>query len=1564
MLRKKIAIPLVMAMLFVVISTGVQPSIFPVPVRAAQIPPPIYLPWAGTAHVSQGPCPNLDDPSRSHCFYPTDDQAYDFTHLPGGLVRAAAAGTIVRVVNEYDPAPSDVNPCVGDYVNHANFIIEQLDGSGTLLVYQHEARDTGPGTNDSTNAFVYEGLHVSAGWPIGHVGNTGCALGSNNTNVGGEHLHFAVVSSATALYGGQSKAFTFSDVGLPVAGQDYTSGNLPRPLPGGWWIGPTPSDYTPINQGNSFTVNFTVNDNNNNGINHVDITTWSSSDKQWHVVYPLFRTVTTIDSGLENISTQLAMPNAYFEVSVNVYSNDGAFQLAPSGIRHYCAGITNACNASVFPSDGTAGGLGGGSGSGSGGGDSTSTLLPSGGGVTYTSIFPSNTLISPGATLHPDVKVSITGFSLDCSSDFLRYMDGWTSGWGGRNLACINQGGGNYEFPSSDTVTAASSPGTYVSHWQLWHTGAAVGPVIALSYAIQQAVCTTAPTTTSSVTGAAPGKHGWWLSTVFVTLTAASACGTPGLQTHYSINGGSWNIYTAPIPFNQEGEYTLSYYTDGIGPAESTHTIAIDIDWSPPVTTATATGARDTNGIFRGDITAGLQATDNLSGVDYEEYSTDGGQTWTDVTGSNNTFAISGEGVYRFLYRSVDIAGNVESPHDSGPIIINKYTVFSNGPGQSLSITGVTGSTLSGDMHSNGAANISNDTHSTLGSTLTTVEGGNTLSGNTGVTLPPITTGVAPVTMLAYPLSLYQQIATVVFPSDLYIDSVNTPINGIVVSTGSIYISAVHLSGSATFVAQNDINDTSTDSTFKTDDPYNGVLDIAGRNININSTGSRALGLYYAPNGTVYLVSTGLNMQGSVVGNQVVLDGTTGLTLNYNPAFSNATYQLPLSAMGAVAPIGPPPPLPSVPSAEGADQTAADPTTTIFFWSSSANAFGYQIQVSTTSSFNPGTIVSDTSHLATDSTTQLTPGTAFYWRVRAINQAGYSGWSTTATYTTPGSSAPATPTASATVTHTPSTSTRTMTVLPTTTTTATIPPTTTSTKTATRTATVVSSTPTKSPSKSPTPTVTASPTSTTTSNGSTTISSFEDGTTDGWSASGTPLTSVSNSTAQAFNGTNSLAVTAANFPTTNYPWIQLPHPSVSPGQPVTAHVWIPSGSSFWAQMFVSDANYVWWMQGYTALTPGIWNTITYTIPAGVAGPVYALGIQFENTGSSAFTGALYVDAVQTSTTISGTPTVIPTKTSTPTSAPITTATKVNTATPIVTATPQVTIVTAAVAPTSVKAGGTVTLNTSLISDVAFSGIVDLEIIDSAGNKVAQPFLGPLPINAGGPQSFQSQWSVPTNTTPGTYTLTVGVFGASWGNSYTYRSGMATIVVGAAATQTSTPIAGSTSSPTVTPSVTPTVRLTVTETPTTGGAATIASFEDDTVGGWQVPNLPLSGVSNSTAQVYDGTHSLAVTASNFTTASYPWVQLLHPQVSPGQTITAHVWIPSGSGFWAQLFVSDANYTWWTQGFTPLTSGVWNTLTYTVPSWAVTPTYALGIQFLNAGSTAFTGTFYVDAVAAHS
>ncbi|NJC16218.1 PKD repeat protein/glucose/arabinose dehydrogenase/type 1 glutamine amidotransferase [Micromonospora profundi] len=172
-----------------------------------------------------------------------------------------------------------------------------------------------------------------------------------------------------------------------------------------------------------------------------------------------------------------------------------------------------------------------------------------------------------------------------------------------------------------------------------------------------RAVDETAPVTTAAVSGTP--TEGWYTGPVTVTLTAADEAGGSGLAgTSYQLDGATaWTPYTEPVTVSGDGEHELRFRsTDQAGNVESTKTVAVKIDATAPVTSATFAPAND-EGWHNGTIPVVLTSTDAGSGVKSVEWSLDGG-AWTPYS---EPIEVTGDGQHELLFRSTDKAGNAET---------------------------------------------------------------------------------------------------------------------------------------------------------------------------------------------------------------------------------------------------------------------------------------------------------------------------------------------------------------------------------------------------------------------------------------------------------------------------------------------------------------------------------------------------------------------------------------------------------------------------------------------------------------------------------------------------------------------------------------------------------------------------------------------------------------------------------------------------------------------------------------------------------------------------------------
>ncbi len=289
--------------------------------------PTLRLPWLNGTHQIGGFSYGCGDHDSTF-----DQDALDFDLGYGTPVTAVFAGTVTTDPNQ-----------AGGYGN----TLWVTNGS-YRAVYAH-----------LSGFAVSNGVSVSQGQVVGYSGSAGS----------GPHLHFSLRNGGSGAYDGTAvvpepmSGYTgfghygltydlyqhYSDSYGPVCGFNKSGEPNYNPEPGGWWIGPTPSDFTTISSGSQVQVNFRMNDNNNGGLNHGDITYWDSSSNRWQVASGV--KTTFYSDGTADVYVVLTMPNAFFEVSVNVYANDNSYQLAPSGIRHYCT--QTSCLASNFPSGGS-----------------------------------------------------------------------------------------------------------------------------------------------------------------------------------------------------------------------------------------------------------------------------------------------------------------------------------------------------------------------------------------------------------------------------------------------------------------------------------------------------------------------------------------------------------------------------------------------------------------------------------------------------------------------------------------------------------------------------------------------------------------------------------------------------------------------------------------------------------------------------------------------------------------------------------------------------------------------------------------------------------------------------------------------------------------------------------------------------------------------------------------------------------------------------------------------------------------------------------------------------------
>ncbi|HZU67150.1 MAG TPA: hypothetical protein VFA09_07720 [Ktedonobacteraceae bacterium] len=142
--------------------------------------------------------------------------------------------------------------------------------------------------------------------------------------------------------------------------------------------------------------------------------------------------------------------------------------------------------------------------------------------------------------------------------------------------------------------------------------------------------------------------------------------------------------------------------------------------------------------------------------------------------------------------------------------------------------------------------------------------------------------------------------------------------------------------------------------------------------------------------------------------------------------------------------------------------------------------------------------------------------------------------------------------------------------------------------------------------------------------------SFEDGSTDGWAANSSKISTVQNSSAFARDGKHSLQVTLSNSGSNDFPYVAVDNVNMANppggGQAVSAYLYLPDKNiALSAKIFVMDKTYHWYSAAFTQLQPGIWNHLNYTLPVTINGQPQVLGIQFNSPTNA--TTSVYIDAV-------------------------------------------------------------------------------------------------------------------------------------------------------------------------------------------------------------------------------------------------------------------------------------------------------------------------------------------------
>jgi hypothetical protein len=194
---------------------------------------------------------------------------------------------------------------------------------------------------------------------------------------------------------------------------------------------------------------------------------------------------------------------------------------------------------------------------------------------------------------------------------------------------------------------------------------------------------TTPPQVSASVSGD-KDANGNYVGSATVTISESDT--QSGVdKVEYSLDGGAFTAYSAPVSVNQVGAHTVRYRasdkaanTSAVGSVTFTVVAPPGKDTTPPQVSVKITGNQDWAWNYVGSATMTISASDTESGVDKVEYSLDG-QPFAVYT---QPLVVNQPGTHSVSYRATDKAGNTSNVGTA------KFAVVEAGSGSECSKPG------------------------------------------------------------------------------------------------------------------------------------------------------------------------------------------------------------------------------------------------------------------------------------------------------------------------------------------------------------------------------------------------------------------------------------------------------------------------------------------------------------------------------------------------------------------------------------------------------------------------------------------------------------------------------------------------------------------------------------------------------------------------------------------------------------------------------------------------------------------------------------------------------------
>jgi hypothetical protein len=231
---------------------------------------------------------------------------------------------------------------------------------------------------------------------------------------------------------------------------------------------------------------------------------------------------------------------------------------------------------------------------------------------------------------------------------------------------------------------AVAQPGAHTVRYRATDKAGNTSNVGSVSFTVvdPQPQDTTPPQVSASVSGD-QNEDGDYVGAATVTVSASDT--ESGVdKVEYSLNGGAFATYSAPVSVNQPGDHTVRFRaTDKAGNTSNVGSVAFTVvepgeEDTPPQVSAQVTGNMDWAWNYVGSARLTISASDEDSGVDKVEYSLDG-QPFAVYT---NPLVVAQPGAHTVRYRATDKAGNTSG------VSTATFTVVQNGSGSGCSKPG------------------------------------------------------------------------------------------------------------------------------------------------------------------------------------------------------------------------------------------------------------------------------------------------------------------------------------------------------------------------------------------------------------------------------------------------------------------------------------------------------------------------------------------------------------------------------------------------------------------------------------------------------------------------------------------------------------------------------------------------------------------------------------------------------------------------------------------------------------------------------------------------------------